>query len=57
MLDPAAGAVAALPSIHALAAVPQPTASMAESAPWIRSATLPPVAAIPEAYSASAIGA
>ena len=55
MLAPAAGATAGVPSIHALAAVPQPTASIAVVAPRMRTATLPPVAAMPDAYVASAI--
>jgi hypothetical protein len=44
---PDAGAAAAAPSIHELAALPQPTASMAALAPRIRTATLPPGAARP----------
>ena len=57
MLDPDGGADAGWPSSHALAASPQPTASTAVVAPWMRSATLPPVAAIPPAYIASAMAA
>ncbi len=57
MLDPGAGAPAGSPSIHVLAAVPQPAASMAVVAPRMRMATLPPVAAMPDAYVASAIDA
>ncbi len=49
MLDPAGGADAGWPSSQALVASPQPTASTAVVAPWMRSATLPPVAAIPPA--------
>ena len=52
-----AGRAPACPSIHVDEAVPQPTASMAVVAPRIRSATLPPVAAMPLAYRASAIAA
>jgi hypothetical protein len=56
-LEPAGGAAAGVPSSHVLVALPQPSASMAVVAPWMRSATLPPVAARPLAYVASAIGA
>jgi hypothetical protein len=56
-LAPAAGAGAAKPSSQVLAAVPQPTASMAVAAPCIRIATLPPVDAMPLAYTASAMEA
>ena len=54
-LLPAAGAGAGRVSSHALAAVPQPTASIARLAPTARSATLPPAAAKPLAYRASAM--
>jgi hypothetical protein len=57
MLEPGGGAGAGGPSSHGPLAAPQPTASTAVVAPWMRSATLPPVAAIPPAYSASAIEA
>ena len=57
MLAPVAGATATTPSLQALVAVPHPTASIALEAPWMRSATLPPVAAMPDAYVASAMEA
>jgi hypothetical protein len=46
-LDPAGGAGAGVPSSQVLVAVPHPTASIAVAAPWMRSATLPPLAANP----------
>jgi hypothetical protein len=46
-LDPAVGARAGVPSSQVLVAVPQPSASIAVVAPWMRSATLPLVAARP----------
>ena len=46
-LEPAGAAGAGTPSSQVLVAVPQPTASIAVVAPWMRSATLPPVAARP----------
>ncbi len=47
MLLPASGTTEEFPSRQVLVAVPHPTASIADVAPMIRMATLPPVAAIP----------
>ena len=57
MLALVAGAIAGAPSRQELVVAPQPTASTAVLAPRMRIATLPPVAANPDAYVASAIAA
>src|SRR5918996_5249730 len=54
---PAGGAGTGAPSSQVDAALPHPNASIALDAPWMRSARLPPVAAMPLGYSTSAMPA